>query len=55
MSRTAEELIRIRKEKWESGCGIEYDRQLRQAILPAVFLPETKKSASRKGCTFVVL
>lgn len=32
MSRTAEELIRIRKEKWEAGCGIEYDRQLRQAI-----------------------
>ena len=32
MSRTADELIRLRKEKWDAGCGIEYDRQFRQAV-----------------------
>ena len=32
MSRTADELIRLRKEKWAAGCGIEYDRKFRQAV-----------------------
>ena len=32
MSRTADELIRLRKEKWAAGCGIEYDRKFRQFV-----------------------
>ena len=32
MSRTADELIRLRKEKWDAECGIEYDRKFRQAV-----------------------
>ena len=32
MAYTADYLIARRREKWESGCGIEYDKKLRSAI-----------------------